>query len=97
MINWKVRFSKKNIQFWVRFIGALMIPVLAYLGVNFEDLTTWGAVWDVVQRFFSNPFLWGLTFLNALNIIPDPITPGLGDSQRAMSYVEPGKTKGGVR
>lgn len=88
-INWKVRFSKQNMLFWIRFIGALLVPVLAYMGIRYEDLTTWGAVWDIIMRFFSNPFLVFLTIFNAINIIPDPTTKGIGDSSDALQYEKP--------
>lgn len=88
-INWKIRFTRKNILFWIRFIGALLIPVLAYMGIRYEDLTTWPMVWDVAIRFFSNPFLFVLTIVNAINIIPDPTVKGLSDSPQALSYTKP--------
>ena len=39
-INWKVRFSKDNLTFILRFIGALAVPILAYFGLKFEDITS---------------------------------------------------------
>lgn len=90
-INWRIRFSKKNITFILRFIAALLIPVLAYMGINYDDLTTWASVGKMISDFFLNPFLLGLTFVNAINLIPDPTTPGLFDSWRALSYDKPGK------
>ena len=71
-INWKVRFSKDNITFILRFIGALAIPVLAYLGLELNDLTSWNMVLDVLQSFISNPYLVILTVVNALNMTIDP-------------------------
>mgnify|MGYP003577726081 CR=1 FL=1 len=88
-INWHVRFSKHNLLFIIRFIGALLIPVLAYMGIRYDDLTSWGVVADTIVRFFSNPFLIGLTIVNAINIIPDPTTAGVGDSKKAMRYDVP--------
>lgn len=88
-INWKVRFNKENRTFVLRFALALVLPVLTYLGLKFEDLTTWGGVGNVLVQFISNPFLVGLTLVNALNMIPDPTTSGLGDSERALGYETP--------
>ncbi|MCW6666940.1 phage holin [Aerococcaceae bacterium NML190938] len=88
-INWKVRFNKKNIAFLIRFLVALGIPVLTYLGLKAEDLTTWQTIGNVLVQFVSNPFLIGLTVVNAFNMVPDPTTQGLGDSERAMAYTEP--------
>lgn len=88
-INWKVRFNKHNMLFTVRFFTALMIPVLTYLGLKAEDLTTWNGVFDVLFSIISNPFLIGLIIINALNMVPDPTTKGLSDSERALEYKEP--------
>ena len=86
-INWTVRF--KNRAFVTRFALALVLPILAYFGIKFEDLTSWGAVLALLGKFVSNPYLVGLTVFNALNIVPDPTTSGLSDSTRALDYDEP--------
>lgn len=90
-INWKVRFSKANLTFIVRFIGALLVPILAYLGFKFEDINSWGALWSIVLNFVSNPYLIALTVINAINLLPDPTTKGLSDSNRALNYEKPGE------
>lgn len=90
-INWKVRFSKDNIMFIVRFVGALAIPVLAYLGLELKDLTSWNMVLDVLVNFISNPYLVILTVINALNMTIDPTTKGITDSDKALQYTEPKK------
>ena len=92
-INWKVRFNKENLQFIVRFIAALLIPVLAYMGLKMEDITSWSMLWDVFLQFVSNPYLVVLTAINAINIIPDPTTAGLGDSRQALKYFKPRNDK----
>lgn len=86
-INWTVRF--KNRAFVTRFALALVLPILAYFGIKFEDLTSWGAVFGLLGKFVANPYLVGLTVFNALNIVPDPTTTGLRDSTRALDYDEP--------
>ncbi|MBL1008132.1 MAG: phage holin [Escherichia coli] len=88
-INWKIRFNKDNITFIIRFLAALVIPILAYLGLELEDLTSWTLIGDVLLQFISNPFLLGLTVINALNMIPDPTTKGITDSEKALNYTEP--------
>lgn len=88
-INWSVRL--KNRAFVTRFALALVLPILAYFGIKFEDLTSWGAVFGLLGKFVSNPYLVGLTVFNALNIVPDPTTAGFGDSKRALGYEEPSK------
>lgn len=48
-INWKVR--AKSPAFWPGIAGAVATPVLAYLGLGYEDMTTWGGVGDVILGF----------------------------------------------
>ncbi|MEN2765690.1 phage holin [Ornithinibacillus xuwenensis] len=90
-INWKVRFSKNNVLFVLRFAAALLVPVLGYLGLQFEDITSWNKVGDILLQFISNPYLIGLTIFNAFNILPDPTTSGLSDSKNALTYIKPRK------
>lgn len=92
-VNWKIRFHKENIQFYLRLIASLIIPVLAYLGYEFKEITSWGMVWDIIIQFFQNPVLIALTIYNALNIIPDPTTKGLSDSKQALRYIKPRNDK----
>lgn len=93
-INWKVRFSRDNALFLFRFFAALFLPVLTYLGLSYEDLTSWGALWGVIIDFVSNPFLLFLTAFNAFNVVPDPIVKGISDSPQGLSYNKP-KDNGG--
>lgn len=93
-INWKVRFTRKNALFLFRFFAALFLPVVTYFGISYEELTTWGAVWDIFVQFISNPFLLMLTAFNAINVIPDPVVKGISDSPAGMNLTEP-KSNGG--
>ena len=56
---------------------------------DLDDLTTGGMVGSVIIQFVSNPFLIGLTIFKALNMVPDGTTRGIGDSERAMTYLVP--------
>lgn len=88
-INWSIRFNAKNKVFLYRVALAIALPILTYFGINFQDLTSWDAVFNLFGKFVSNPYLVGLTIVNILNIIPDPTTKGLSDSERALSYNKP--------
>lgn len=83
--NWKVRFSKDNMLFVLRFVGALAIPVLAYLGLELKDLTSWEMLGEVLINFISNPYLLILTFANAVNMTIDPTTKGIKDSEIVLN------------
>ena len=89
MINWKVRFNLKNKTFLLRVAFALVLPILAYFNLKLEGLVSWGVIFGLLGKFFSNPYLVGLTIVNILNIIPDPTTKGLTDSKQALEYENP--------
>nr|WP_246119135.1 phage holin [Alkalibacterium putridalgicola] len=46
---------------------------------------------NVIKEFFSNPYLFSITVFNAINLIPDPTTDGIGDSQQPLTYARPRK------
>ena len=92
-INWKVR--AKSPQFWVGLIGVFLSPVLAYLGLGFEDLTTWDSIRNVFAQFFSNPYLIGtvaMAVFSFVGVLTDPTTKGVADSTQALTYTEPKKS-----
>lgn len=66
-INWKVRV--KSPQFWIGLVGVIASPILAYLGLGFEDLTTWSSIGEVFAAFFSNPYLIGTVVMAVLSFI----------------------------
>ncbi len=86
-INWLVRF--KNPYFWIQIGIAILMPILAYLGLSVEDLTTWSKVGQVLLEAICNPYVLGLVVVSVFNAIQDPTTKGLNDSDRAMTYTEP--------
>lgn len=90
-INWRVRFNKDNKVFILRLVAAIIIPVLAYLGLEATDLTSWGIVGQVLIDFFTNPYLIAITVFNIINLIPDPTTSGIKDSKQALTYDKPRK------
>ena len=81
-INWKVRL--KNPVFWAQVAVALLSPILVSLGLQWEDMTTWPALGEVLRQAAVIVSLWG--------VITDPTTQGLGDSQQALTYDEPKKS-----
>lgn len=90
-INWAVRF-KKNATFIIRTIISLVIPILTYMGIKETDLTSWEMVVNLFQSFITNPYLIFLTIINFINLIPDPTTTGISDSDYAMTKETPKET-----
>jgi len=87
MINYKVRF--KNPVFIGQLVLSVLLPIVAYLGLNLSDLTTWGALGNVLLQAISNPYVLGLVIVSVFNALTDPTTKGIGDSERALTYDEP--------
>lgn len=83
LINFKVR--AKNKAFWVTFIPTVILliqVILAVFGVTI-DLSAFGdRLIDVVNVLFS--------LLAILGVVADPTTPGVSDSETALTYTSPG-------
>lgn len=90
-INWKVRF--KNPMFYVQIALAFITPILAYMGLTMQDLTTWAKLGSVIISAMSNPYVLGLVAVSVYNAIIDPTTTGISDSANALTYDEPNNVK----
>ena len=86
-INWTVRF--KNPMFWAQIAVAIVVPILAYFGLAWEDMTTWAAFGKLFVEAVKNPVVVLSVVVSLFNAINDPTTKGLNDSERAMSYDTP--------
>ena len=86
-INWEVRI--KNPYFWIQIGIAILMPILAYMGLSVEDLTSWGKLGEILLSAISNPYVIGLVAVSVFNAIQDPTTKGLSDSENALTYTEP--------
>jgi phi LC3 family holin len=86
-INWKVRF--KNPVFWVSIAVSVMLPILTYMGMKWEDMTTWAALGNTLIEAVKNPVIVVAVLGSVWNAINDPTTAGLSDSHMAMTYDEP--------
>ena len=79
-INWKVRFS--NPTFIVQLILSIFLPILAYFGLNWEDMTTWGAIFNVLIEAVKNPVVVVAVIISVYNSIIDPTTNGITDKNK---------------
>lgn len=86
-INWKVRFA--NPEFWKQIALAIFVPLLAYYGMNWADMTTWAAIGDLFIQAVQNPVVVLSVVVSVYNAIIDPTTKGIGDSALAMTYDKP--------
>lgn len=92
MINWKVRV--KNPLFWVQVLLAVLMPILAYMGLTVEDLTSWAILGTTLVEAVKNPYVLGMVVVSVWNAINDPTTEGVSDSNLAMTYIKPHSDKG---
>ena len=86
-INWKVR--AKNPVFWVNIALSIITPILAYLGISWESITTWYALYDIFVQAVSNPVIIVAVIVSVYTTLIDPTTKGLSDSEQAMTYTKP--------
>lgn len=86
-INWKVRFA--NPEFWKQIALAVFVPLLAYYGMMWEDMTTWAAIGALFVQAVQNPVVVLSVIVSVYNAIIDPTTRGIGDSAQALTYTEP--------
>ena len=88
-INLKVRF--KNPLFIAQLVMAILLPILSYLGLTVEDMTSWTVLGQTLFEAVKNPYVLGLIIVSVWNAVTDPTTSGLGDSETALTYDEPKK------
>ncbi len=81
-INWKVRLRNKT---WVASLLALIVAFVYNLLAMFD------VELPVAQEWVTGIIGTVVTLLTGLGVLIDPTTPGMGDSDRAMMYQEPGK------
>ncbi len=79
-IDWKVRFS--NPTFIVQLILAIFLPILAYFGLNWEDMTTWSKIGYLLLDAIQNPVVVVSVILSIYNAIIDPTTKGFTDQKK---------------
>ena len=79
-MNWKVRFRNKT---WLGLFLSLII------GFVFNILKLFEIVPAVTENTILTIVAQILEFLGLIGVLVDPTTAGIGDSNRAMTYVEP--------
>ncbi len=88
-INWKVRL--KNPMFWMGILSAFVLTLLAQLGVDFSDITSWQSFSDVLLKALRSPVVVVAVLTATYNAVVDPTTAGMSDSTQALKYSEPKK------
>ncbi|MEX5651215.1 phage holin family protein [Staphylococcus cohnii species complex 1658] len=90
-INWKVRVN--NPQFWLAIVLAIVVPPLAYTGIEFSSVTSWGKLFSIMGQGFANPYVVVMMIVSIYNAISDKTTKGFGDTAIAKQYLRPRSDK----
>ena len=90
-INWTVRL--KNPVFWSQMAVAVITPILVGLGLQWQDMTGWPALWDALLRAVRNPVILVSLLSSVWTAVTDPTTEGIGDSALALTYTSPRKDR----
>lgn len=83
-INWKIRL--KNPVFITQIVMSILLPILTYMGLTVQELTSWDALGNVLLQALRNPYVLGLVVVSVFNAVNDPTTSGLSDSTKALYY-----------
>ena len=86
-INFKVRF--KNPIFLAQLAMSILLPILSYMGLTVQDLTSWSLIGNALFEAIKNPYVLGLVAVSVWNALNDPTTKGVGDSENALGYTVP--------
>lgn len=81
-INWTIR--KQNPMFYIQLILSIFVPVLAYLGINWSDVTTWGTFFHVIVAAISNPYCLSIVAVSLFNTVVDTSSMGISDSKHVL-------------
>lgn len=81
-INWTIR--KQNPMFYVQLVLSVFVPVLAYLGINWSDVTTWDTFFQVILSAVSNPYCLSIVAVSIFNTIVDTSSYGVSDSNHVL-------------
>lgn len=82
-INWQIRFQ--NPLFIAQLLMAIIVPLIGYVGITIQDITTWGKLFDVLYQAVMNPYCLGLIVVSVYNTVIDPTTKGMSDSDRVLN------------
>lgn len=83
-INWEVRVH--NPVYIAQIILAFILPILAYFGLTWEDMTSWATLGTTLFAAIKNPVVVVAVIVSVWNATNDPTTKGLSDSARALQY-----------
>lgn len=85
-MNIKIRF--KNPIFIVQLVLAIILSMITYAGITARELTTWGALADLLLDSVSNPYVLATVIASTWNALYDTTTKGFFDSLQVRNYMK---------
>lgn len=73
----------------MQLVLAVFVPILAYMGLTAQDLTTWPILGSLLLEAVSNPYVLILVVVSVYNSVTDPTVKGISDSKQALNYNKP--------
>ena len=77
MIDIKSRI--KSPSFWASIILAFFIPILSGLGMQWENVTSWGKLISLISDGFKNPVIVVSIIVSLWNAFNNPTTKYISD------------------
>lgn len=77
----KLKERFKNPIFWINVAISIIVPILAYYGTQASDITSWGAMFDIIKKAISNPYIVFTSIAMLWNTFIDPTTKGIKDEK----------------
>ena len=81
----------RNPVFWAQIAAVVAAQIMAYFKLTGADFTTWGMVWETLCNAVANPYVVVSVVVAVWGVLNDPTTKGVGDSERAKTYIVPSK------
>lgn len=85
MKNFNIKLRLKNPLFIASVVMSILTPILGYMGITVQDVTSWKALGDILMQAIANPYVLGLVVVSLYNTCIDFTTKGLMDSELVMN------------
>lgn len=71
-------------MFWAQILLSVIMPILAYLGLTAEDLSSWSVLGEVLIKAVSSPYILSLVIVSVYNAITRPYNNRIYRRKRAL-------------
>lgn len=75
--DWRTKFQ--NPVFIAQLLLAILAPILGYVGMSYESITSWAILGELLLGALGNPYCLALVVVSVWFVITNPNTPGATD------------------